>query len=126
MIEHVVLPKKEVEITSGYAGAEGNSIWFNTGNCALLLRLVTGGESESTIIEQGFGFCMGKKEKLTYIFSVYRAVDKSEENDPFVNSPQAMLFACDGGDQTSWLGELDSVVPEIWFKNRGNELGSHQ
>ena len=68
---------------------------------------------------------MGKKEKLTYIFSVYRAVDKSEENDPFVNSPQAMLFACDGGDQTSWLGELDSVVPEIWFKNRRNELGSH-
>ena len=34
-----------------------------------------------------------------------------------------MFFACDGGDQMSWLGELDSVVPDIWFKNRRNGSG---
>ena len=65
MIGHVDLSGKEVEIAAGFAGAEGNLIWFNTGYCALLLRLSTGGLSQSIILEKGFGYCLGKKEKLS-------------------------------------------------------------
>ena len=56
MMGHMKLSRNEVEVTAGFAGAVGNLIWFNTGGCALLLRLSTGGESKSIILEHGFGF----------------------------------------------------------------------
>ena len=63
MIGQVVVSRNEVEVTAGFAGAEGNLVWFNTGECALLLRLWTGKKIQSIILEQGFGFCLGKREK---------------------------------------------------------------
>ena len=41
MIRHQQLSKNEVEITAGFSGPDGNLIWFNTGECDLLLRLST-------------------------------------------------------------------------------------
>ena len=58
--------------------------------------------------------------------SVNRAGDKFEENDPPVRSPREMLFECDGDNQTSWLGELNSIVQDIELKNRRNGFRSRK
>ena len=67
MIGHLIVSQEEIDVTAGFAGTEGNLIWFNTGGCALLLRLKIGKETQSIILEQGFGFCLGKREKLTRV-----------------------------------------------------------
>ena len=94
MIGRINVPSNELEITAGFAGPEGNLIWLNTGGCDLLLRLCTGTESQSIIIEKGFGFCLGKKEKITRAFLSYvnRAVDKFDENVTTEMKPYALFF----------------------------------
>ena len=125
MIGHVQLSGNEAEITSGFAGAEGNLIWFNTGECDLLLRLSTGCVSQSIILKPGFGFCLGRKEKLTRVFlsSINRVVDKFHEAESPVHRPHAMFFGCDRGDQMTWLDELNSDVQDTQFIKMSNGLG---
>ena len=118
MIGHMVLSQDEVEVTAGFAGAKGNLIWFNTGGCDLLLRLKTEEVTQSIILEQGFGFCLGKREKFTRVFisSVNRAVDLFAEDEIVDSIPRAMFFGCDSGDSKTWLGKLNADTPAKEFK----------
>ena len=59
MVGHIVVPKKEVDVTAGFAGAKGNLIWFNSGNTDLILNLRGENLKKSIILEPGFGFCIG-------------------------------------------------------------------
>ena len=124
MIGHMYLNENEVDVTAGFAGAEGNLIWFNTGGCALMLRLSTGGESHSIILEQGFGFCLGKREKLTRVLisPVNRAVDIFDEEWVKESRPRAMFLGYDKGDQMSWLGELNAKKQDPEFRIRRGHL----
>ena len=124
MIGHMDISQEEVEITAGFAGAKGNLIWFNTGDCDLLLRLKTGKETQSMIIEHGFGFCLGKKEKFTRVFlsSVNRTVDLFSEDEHVAKVPRAMFFGCDNGDNESWLGKLNNNILAAEYKNNDDSL----
>ena len=71
--------------------------------------------SQSIILEPGFGFCLGKKEKFTRAFLSWanRAVDKFHNDEASAIRPQAMFFGCDRGDNMCWLDELNSEVQNI-------------
>ena len=111
IVGHIFLGQNEVDIIAGFAGAKGNLMWFNSGKADLLCRLKTGKSSKSIVLESGFGFCLGKRERYTkvYISSLERASDEFMGVDGgSSNQAHAMFFACDSGDEGSWLKELNS------------------
>ena len=119
IIGHLDTNNKEVEVTAGFAGAKGNLIWFNTGSSALLMRLKTGEETQSIIIETGFGFCLGKTEKFTRVFlpPVKGAGDLFSGDGKDACLSSVMFFGCDNGNHKNWLGKLNVDVPAAEFEN---------
>ena len=82
-------------------------------------------ETQSIVLEHGFGFCLGKREKFTRVFisSISRAVDLFAEEEDDTNIPRAMFFGCDNGDSKSWLGKLNANIQALEFKNNHDLLG---
>ena len=74
---------------------------------------MTGEEAQSIIIEKGFGFCLGKREKFTRVFlsPVSRARDLFAGDGKDVCLSRAMFFGCDRGDKESWRGALNCAAP---------------
>ena len=112
---NVLVPKEDIEITAGFAGTKGNLIWFNSGGCALILKLKTGRDTQILILNPGFGFCIGKRGQFTRVFlsSCVTASDKFVEGELPNGRSHAMFFGCAKGDQENWLADLDSNVQAI-------------
>ena len=119
MVDHVVVPQKEVDISAGFAGVKGNLIWFNSGETDLMFRLVGDKVTKSIVLEPGFGFCVGKRDRYirVLLFSFVRASDKFQ--GPEVNSfiSHALFFGSDAGDEGSWLCELNVEDQAVEWSN---------
>ena len=100
MVGHVVVPQREVDTSAGFAGVKGNLIWFNSGETDLMFRLVGDKVTKSIVLEPGFGFCVGKRDRYIRVLlsSFVRASDKFQ--GPEVNSfiSHALFFGSDAGD----------------------------
>ena len=119
MVGHIFVEEDEVEVTAGFAGAKGNLMWFNSGKTDLLCRLVTGKLSKSVVLEPGYGFCLGKRERYTkvYLSSFERASHKfSEDVEMLSCMGHALFFGCDSAERKSWLKELDSKKPAAEYQ----------
>ena len=128
MVGHIVVPQKEVDVTTGFAGAQGNLFWFNSGQCDLLLRLITGNVVKSIVLAPGFGFSMGKRERYTKVFlsSFDRAVNKFAEEDGGKHLAHAIFLGCDMGDRGSWLEMLNTKVQAVEYKMKGCSPSNEQ
>ena len=118
MVGHIVVPKKEVDVTAGFAGAKGNLIWFNSGNTDLILNLRGENLKKSIILEPGFGFCIGKRKKYTQVFlsAIDRASSRFEVAEKGIVVAHALFFGCDMGDRDTWLGELNATdLAQEWI-----------
>ena len=113
MAGHIVVPQKGVEVTSGFAGVNGNLTWFNTGGCALLLNVQTGEDTRSILLKPGYGFCFGKRKRYTrvYLSSLDCADVLFSDSEPGPQRSHAMFFGCDRGDLKSWRCALNCKAP---------------
>ena len=128
MVGHIVVPQEEVDVTAGFAGALGNLFWFNSGQCDLLLRLITGKVVKSIVLAPGFGFSMGKRERYTKVFlsSFDKAVNKFVEEDGCKLLAHAIFLGCDMGDQGSWLEELNTKIQAVEYKLKVSSPSNEQ
>ena len=94
MIGHIVVSQKRAEVTPGFAGVNGNLIWFNTGESALVLNIQTGEDIKSILLKPGFGFCLGKRERWTRVFlsSLDFADDLFSDSELAPPRPHAIFF----------------------------------
>ena len=114
MVGHMVVPQKRVEVSSEFAGVNGNLIWLNSGGADLLLKVETNVESRAILLKPGFGFCVGKRKKYARVFlsSPEKADDLFKDPDTTPLRAHAMFFGCDRGDKESWRGALNCDVQE--------------
>ena len=114
-------------MTHGFAGYNGNWMWFNTGGSVLLLTVETKDDARSIKLNPGFGFCLGKQAKYARVFlsSFDCAGELFNDSESTPTSHQAMFFGCIGGDLDNWRWALNSKDPAQEYRghNLPNKVG---
>ena len=118
IIGHIIVSQEEIEITAGFAGSKGNLLWVNTGDVALRLKLKTGDNVTSVILDPSFGFSLGKRERFTRVFlsRVTRAADMFIGLETVPQRAHATFFGTDVRDEWSWLERLNSKDQAVEYK----------
>ena len=121
MVGHIEIAQEEIEITSGFIGAKGNLVWVNTEDSVIRLSLKAGKDCECVLLDPGFGFCVGKRERHTRMFlsSIYRAMDVFDDTGKAAHQAHATFFGCDDGDENCWLEGLNAETWATEYMNGG-------
>ena len=84
--------------------------------------------TQSITLEHGYGFCIGKMEKLTRVFisSINSAAEMFSEDSPKASRPRVVFFGCDEGDRRNWLSELNSDGQAVEFQRWRSKIGRHK
>ena len=94
IVGHIVVPQKRVEVTSGFAGINGNLLWVNSGGSDLILNIETDEDTKSILLKPGFGFCFGKRDRYARVFlsSLDCSDDLFSQSDCTSRRPHGKVF----------------------------------